>query len=149
MIRTLAVLVLLFLLTPFAAARQGQQEATRELTQLINEIHAAVRSKDEQALQRLVAEDFVNIHRHGGTQQNRGEWLAMVRAGDIAPASHGIENVRVRVFGDAAVVHYTLKSKGKFRGREIDDTGRVTRVFVKRGGRWQCVSAQYTVVAQP
>ena len=51
--------------------------------------------------------------------------------------------------GDAAVVDYTLKSKGRFRGREIDDTTRVMRVFVKRNGRWQCVAAQYTLVARP
>src|SRR5262245_23227521 len=135
--RTLAVLTLLVVAASLAGARQGNQQATRELTQLVQDIHAAVRRKDETFLQRVIAEDLVNTDRQGGTQRSRAGWLALVRSGDIAATSHDFQDMHVRIFGDTAVVDYSMKAKGRLRGREIDDTARVLRVFVKRDGRWQ------------
>ena len=54
--------------------------------------------------------------------------------------------VKVRVYGDAAVVtsrvHVKLTSSGR-----VDDRVRVTEVYVKQGGKWRCVSTQVTSIA--
>jgi ketosteroid isomerase-like protein len=147
--RTLAVLALLCVAAPVAIMAQGDRQAERELAQLVQDIHAAVRRKDEPYLQRVIAEDLVNTQRYGAVQQNRAQWLAQIRSGAIAAETHAFDNIRARIYGDVAVVDYSLRSKGRVQGRANEDTARVLRVFVKRDGRWQCVAAQYTPVTPP
>lgn len=57
-----------------------------------------------------------------------------------------LDKVRVRRFGDAALIHaenaYTLKDRRK-------GVNRYTDIWIKRGGRWWCVAAHITVHAPP
>ncbi len=39
--------------------------------------------------------------------------------------------------------------KGRDRGEEFDTQFRYTRVYVKRGGRWQIVTSHLSPVAKP
>ena len=55
--------------------------------------------------------------------------------------------LRVRVFGsarDVAVVTGSVTAKGRREGEPFDLENRYTEVWVKRGGRWQCVAGQET-----
>jgi hypothetical protein len=54
----------------------------------------------------------------------------------------------VRVHGDTAVVHYRIRGWGQVVGKAQGGQFRVTRVFVRRDGRWQCIAAQWTNVAE-
>ena len=51
------------------------------------------------------------------------------------------------MFGDAAVVTGRYHVKLTYKGQNIDDLVRTTKVFARRGGKWQCVSAQVTRIA--
>ncbi len=44
------------------------------------------------------------------------------------------------MYGDAAVVTGRYQVKLKFKGRENDDSVRITELFAKQGGKWRCVS---------
>jgi ketosteroid isomerase-like protein len=54
------------------------------------------------------------------------------------------EDRQVRSYGDCVVVTALTKTKGKFAGREFTTQERATDIFVKQGGRWQCVFSQLT-----
>jgi ketosteroid isomerase-like protein len=54
------------------------------------------------------------------------------------------DDLRVRVYGNSAVVTALTRTKGKFLGQEFTTHERSTDVFVKRDGRWQCVLSQLT-----
>jgi ketosteroid isomerase-like protein len=54
------------------------------------------------------------------------------------------EDIRVRAYGDSAVVTAVTRTKGKFMGQEFSTQERATDVFVKFEGRWQCVLTQLT-----
>jgi len=54
------------------------------------------------------------------------------------------EDLRVRSYGNSAVVTALMKTKGKFAGQEFTTRERATDFFVKQGGRWQCVFSQPT-----
>ena len=56
------------------------------------------------------------------------------------------DDVRVRVYGDAAVATGRIRSEGTFRGQPRGGRTRFTRVFVRRGGRWQLVANQLTPI---
>jgi ketosteroid isomerase-like protein len=52
----------------------------------------------------------------------------------------------VRVYGDTALVWFTLRLVGVKQGQRAELTLRYTDVWVIREGRWQCVSTQSTRV---
>jgi ketosteroid isomerase-like protein len=54
------------------------------------------------------------------------------------------DDMRVRVYGDSAVVTALTRTKGKFMGQEFSTQERSTDVFVKRDGQWRCVLTQLT-----
>ena len=58
--------------------------------------------------------------------------------------------VKVRVYGDAAVVTGRYQVVVKVRGQEETSLpARITETFVKQGGKWRCVSTQVTRIAAP
>lgn len=57
-----------------------------------------------------------------------------------------IDEVRARVFGDAAVVTGRTHGVGEFGGAPYDVTIRFTDTFVRRGGRWQAAASHASLV---
>jgi ketosteroid isomerase-like protein len=55
-------------------------------------------------------------------------------------------DVKVRVYGDTAIVTYLSTAKGKDPLRAIDDQRSFTRVFVRQDGRWKQVHSQATPI---
>jgi len=53
----------------------------------------------------------------------------------------------VRLYGDVAVLTYRYQSTETYNGRNSGGDYRVTRILVKRGGRWQLVGGQETRVS--
>jgi ketosteroid isomerase-like protein len=74
------------------------------------------------------------------------------RAGDLAdlkgpnPMTSCVDDdVKVRVYGDTAVVMGRGRRSGMFKGAPFKDREiTYTDVFVRRNGRWQCVASQGT-----
>jgi len=54
------------------------------------------------------------------------------------------DDVRVRIYGDAATVTALTTTEGKLMGQEFTTQERATDVFVKEDGRWRCVVSQLT-----
>jgi len=101
---------------------------------------------DAEALGRILADDIVDISPTG--LQGKAEELADLKSGEYKLESMSVEDMKVRVFGNAVVVngHYTMK--GTYKGKDISGEGRFTDVFTKRQGRWQCVSTQMTPITK-
>ena len=60
-----------------------------------------------------------------------------------------IDEVSVRVFGDAAVATGRTRATGSYRGTSASVVLRFTDVFVRRDNRWQAVASHASVLAQP
>jgi ketosteroid isomerase-like protein len=58
------------------------------------------------------------------------------------------DDMRVRVYGDSAVVTALTRTKGIFMGQDFRTQERATDVFVKLDGRWQCVLSHLTRFAK-
>jgi len=56
------------------------------------------------------------------------------------------DHVKVRIYGDTAIVTYLSTAKGTDPLGAIDDQRLFTRVFVRRDGRWQQVHSQPTPI---
>jgi len=99
----------------------------------------SVATSDVKWFEKHLADDFVNSNADG-TLSDRAAFLAAI-AKPLPLKNFGCEDVRIRVFGDTAIIH------GRTTYRKPDGqagAGRYTDVWARRGGRWVCVCADVT-----
>ena len=70
--------------------------------------------------------------------------LDAIKAGDLAIDAFELSELKVRLYDNTAVVTLRIVWHGQFRGTDISGPQRMTDMFVKRDGRWQCVASQAT-----
>lgn len=120
----------------------------RELTQLIKDFNAALVKADTAFLDKVLAQDFVH-YRPKGDVENKAQYLEDRKTGEVKFDSLVADDIKVRVYGDAAIVSYRSTAKGKDQHGPIDEQRRWTRVFVRKGGHWQLVHSQGTIIEKP
>jgi ketosteroid isomerase-like protein len=119
-----------------------------ELMKLERDGIEAMKRNDITFMEKLEAPDFLFID-PTGMVHTRDEDLAIARSGDLKIESMNIDEMKVRVYGDTAVVTGQSTVKGAFKTQDISGKYRWTDVFVKRNGKWQLVNAQLTQVRGP
>jgi ketosteroid isomerase-like protein len=129
--------------TPPHRTTHGTAAAETEIRRLLDELAAAHLHSDGAALDRLRAADYVFTTADGRLLDKA---QAAVAPGDYALTAYTHEDVRIRVYGDAALATGGLTVAGTFRGRPRGGRTRWMRVFVKRDGRWQLVANQLTPI---
>lgn len=104
---------------------------------------------DVDALDEVLADDFLLIDVMSGSEVPRAAMLDVVGSGQLK--FHAIEpaEARVRRYGDAAVITGRTEMKMSFGDQAIEARSRYTHVFVEQDGRWRMVSAQGTQIAPP
>jgi ketosteroid isomerase-like protein len=70
--------------------------------------------------------------------------VADVKSGALAFESMQINDLKVRVYGDAAVVFGLETEKSKYKGEDTSGQYRFTDMFVKRNGHWLYVASHKT-----
>ncbi len=106
----------------------------------------ALVEKDIATLAWITADDYTHTET-SGHERNKAEFLAFMAQPDLRFTSWVIEENRVRVYGDMAVVtgryHNTVHTAA---GKQPPKYARHLRVYVRRDGRWQNVAHQATRV---
>lgn len=106
----------------------------------LNEAYVrAVEASDVRRFEQLLADDFL-CSLGDGTLVDRQSFLERT-ANPAGISDLQAHDVRIQLLGDVAIVHgrTTYRMVGGHRG-----SGRYTDVWVRRGGRWQAVSAHVT-----
>jgi ketosteroid isomerase-like protein len=141
-----ALAVLLLAACGLAFGDQASDE--QELKQLVKDLNAAIIKADTAFLDRVLAQDYVH-YRPRGTIENRAQYLEDRKDGSVKFESLVADDVKVRFYGDTAIVTYRSTAKGKDQQGTIDEQRLWTRVFVRRDGRWQLVHSQGTSIQKP
>ena len=141
-----ALAVLLLAACGLAFGDQASDE--QELKQLVKDLNAAIVKADTAFLDRVLAQDYVH-YRPRGTIENRAQYLEDRKDGSVKFESLVADDVKVRFYGDTAIVTYRSTAKGKDQQGTIDEQRLWTRVFVRRDGRWQLVHSQGTSIQKP
>jgi ketosteroid isomerase-like protein len=131
-----------------APAKSADNSVEQTLMKIERDALAAVLKKDIPAFGRIFADDAVVITPDGSTQ-TKAQLLADLKSGDLVIESSEISDLKVRAYGDTAVVTYLTTDKGKYKGNDISGRYRWTDVFVRRGGTWQIVAGHGTPIQQP
>ncbi len=121
--------------------------AETEVLDLVQRWAAAEQGNDAEALDGLLADDFVGVGPLGFVL-DRQQWLARFGNG-LENRAFAVEEPQVRDYGRAAVVVGVLAQETSFRG--VDNSGRfrITLVAVRPGDRWLLAGAHIGPLQQP
>ena len=114
-----------------------------------NRWSAAIAKHDTATIESMVAADFIGVNSKGKVQ-NRRAILAEVKSNKDTYTSTKAEKLDVHMYGaGVAVVVGMANEKGTGKdGKAFDRTYRFTDTWMDRGGNWQCIASQVTLVAQ-
>lgn len=82
---------------------------------------------------------------HATDQHLRLGVLAAVKSGDLKIQSIKLSDMKVQVYGDAAVVIGSAAQAGNFKGQPLTAKIIFTDTFVKRNGKWMAVASHRSV----
>ena len=118
-------------------------EAEQELLKVEHEFAEAIVRNDLKGIERLVADDWIIIDPDGDVV-DRARFLEVIKSGALTHELMESDNLRVRVYGNSAVVTAITRTKGRFMTQDFSTQERATDVFVKHGVRWRCVLTHLT-----
>jgi ketosteroid isomerase-like protein len=115
----------------------------KELLNLEKEFTAAVVRNDPEAIGRFVTDDWIIINADGGII-DKERFLGVIKSGTLTHEMMESDDIRLRCYGDSAVVSALTRTKGKFMGQEFSTHERATDFLVRLDGQWRCVLTQLT-----
>lgn len=117
----------------------SSENVAQVLTKMENDWIEAALKHDPATVDRILADDFVAIG-PGGRASTKTQIVDGTKPGGFTAEALSIDDVKVRVFGDTAVVTYGQSEKSQSQGKDLSGRSVWTDVFVKKNGRWQIVA---------
>ena len=118
----------------------------REIENLEAQWRTAVLQNDVATVNRLLADDYLGINPNG-TLETKADALALRRSGTTKISRIDPINMKVRVYGDTAVVTSQVQLEGHDGERDISGRYHYTRVYSRRSGEWKVVSFEASRIA--
>jgi hypothetical protein len=147
----IVLLMILALTVPASMVAQQNSKAEKEIRAVMAELEQANLKGGAEAaalLDKLIADDFIRISPNG-TALTKAVIMDGWTSGKIKVASLEVLDIKVRIYGHTAIVTGIETSKAAMMGANYLGKTRLTRIFVKRGGKWECVLFQSTTIAEP
>ena len=119
--------------------------AEAELNELEQRLIRAWVEQDRESVEAVLDDDWSVID-PSGQVIGKAQVLRELESGDRRLESGAIDEVKVRVFGDFAVVTGRTTAAGNYEGNHFSVQLRFTDVCVKRGEKWQVVASQATLI---
>ena len=126
----------------------NREHAEQEVARLADAWATAELRADTAFLEQTLADDFIGIGPLG-FMLNKQEWLARHQSGDLKYDSLELDEVTVRVYGEAAVVTGRQVQSAAYRGNSIPGQFRITLVFVHQQGQWRLAHLQLSTIGEP
>lgn len=147
---SILALMQLALLLVFAAVTTTE-DVQATIARLEHQWAAAFLAHDVKTIDRILADDFVGVDGRAFVSDKKSELdeAKSTETGDFVLLDDRISDIVVRVYGTTAVANAISNEKARFKGKDIAPRYRRTTVWVKRDGRWQCVSFHASRIAEP
>jgi ketosteroid isomerase-like protein len=131
-------------LTGGSTAATSAEDEIKKLEEARNQ---AILHGDVGALDRMTSDDYTFITLRG-EMRTKAEILNGFASGSFHYESREISDLKVRVYGDTAIVTGRSVQKGMENGKDYSGGYWFTRVYVKQKGRWLTVALQTTLIQQ-
>jgi len=152
---TLLMLVICLVANSQSTAKQTKDsKVEQELMQLERDWSAAYLKHDTAAIDRILAAEYVGTDGRGiiTGKAEEIEEAKPPKPGDSLPfmvLDEAVTDMKVRLYGEVAVVNGRVVQKIRTTEEEREIQYRRTTVWVKREGRWRCVSFHGSRILQP
>ena len=128
-----------------ADAKLRNAEAVEQIKQLEDARNQAILKGDAAAIERMTADDYTFVTLKGELR-TKAEIVKGFASGAFKYQSRTISDLKVRVYGDTAVVTGRSIQKGIENGKDYSGDYWFTRVYVKQNGAWMTVALQTTMI---
>jgi ketosteroid isomerase-like protein len=129
----------------YAQGMSGGASVEEQIKKIERDRAAAVVKGDVAALEGLTSDDYTLINA-SGRLSDKATTMNDIKTGVIKLTANEVSDLKVRVYGDTAVVTGKSSAKGTIGGRELKGPVMFTRVYVKKSGKWQSVAFQQTPI---
>lgn len=134
-----AVLCLLVATPAFALPHRDSKSIHKKIEALEMQWRDALVNNNVRLMDHLLADDYLGVSANG-TVETKSEEIAQSRAGTLRIQSLNLSDIKVRVFGNTAVVTSRAELTGMNGQSDISGNYRYTRVYNKRFGQWKIIS---------
>jgi len=134
----------------FGAAILAQTKAEnveQELIELEKDWGDAEARRDVAFFEQILADEYMFTDPEGAVR-TKVQYIANLKSGDLTVISSVLEDIKVDVYGDAAVCFGRATSKAQLKGKDISSQYRFTDTWIRRAGRWQYVADHSSEIAQ-
>ncbi len=121
---------------------------TQQLQQLSEQWATAERTGDTDFFQRNLAEDFVGVGPFG-FMLTKADAIQRFAPGNLKYESFQWEDVKVRNYGDAAVMIGRQTQKARYQQQVMEGQFRTTLIWVHQQGRWLLAGFHISQIAAP
>lgn len=129
-----------------AKAAVGSDEQT--ITQMENDWGVALVKRDLAVIDRVVAPEYMYTDPEGSLS-TKAQTDADLKSGAMTYETFKLDELKVRIFGDTALVYGLDTEKSSYKGKDTSGQYRFTDVFVRRNGTWKAVNTHSSKVAKP
>ncbi|MGB6478296.1 MAG: nuclear transport factor 2 family protein [Candidatus Sulfotelmatobacter sp.] len=147
MLRATCCCLLLALISLSHAAAQKSKDDSQETKILIMEQlwNEAQVNRDARVLDAMIGGQFINTE-YDGEVSDKAKFLADIKDKQFKPTTLTIQDVKVNMYADAAVVVGIYHTKGIYQNKPYEHFGRFTDTWVYAEGRWQCVASHTSLL---
>jgi ketosteroid isomerase-like protein len=130
-----------------ASENTPQKQDEQALIEIEHQWAAAYVSGDADKLSSIFSSDYIQTNTRG-VVTGKTEEVDDLRAGGLHYEKFDTTEMKVQLYGDAAVVTGRIYLKGvdKKSGKTIEGSMRMTDTFIRQGGKWQVVASQTTAL---
>ena len=123
--------------------------AEQELIKLENRWNDAIVKHDRAFFDQILADDYISTN-FDGSVGTKADFLEFLKSGESVMASSIVDDMKVRIYGDAAVVTGRVTTvKELYQGKDLSGRYRWTDTWVKDHlGHWKCVAEHVSRIAQ-
>lgn len=146
---SLVVFTICLCLVPIAQFAKDKNAAggvEEQIKAYLEQSRQAALKGDSSFAEKNLADDYTRVTAEG-KELTKSDVVNALKSGDVKYESIEPGDAKVRVYGNAAVATYTVQVKATNKGQDTSGNYRLTRVFVKRNGKWQEVAFHQTRVS--
>jgi len=123
--------------------------AEQELIKLENRWNDAIVKHDWTFFDQILADDYISTN-FDGNVGTKADFLEFLKSGESVMAASIVDDMKVRIYGDAAVVTGRFTTvKELYQGKDLSGRYRLTDTWVKDYlGHWRCVAEHVSRIAQ-
>jgi ketosteroid isomerase-like protein len=123
----------------------NEEELKRKFQAIEDNFNLAIISNNIDKIKECITEDWVLVDSQGGIiPQER--FFYVIQEGLLSHSSMTKEILRVKVYGDVALVIGRGKNTGTWQGKPLEADEWVTDIYKKEKGKWLCVLTHLTPV---